>query len=109
MEIISLAATPQQAFGFKAGGNDYELTIRDISEQGQVPEMAYDLKINDTSVADGFLVLAGEMLIPYKYQEANGNLIIFTQPDEQADFRKFGDSQNLYFLTQEEADFYRGN
>lgn len=109
MQIISIAAIPQQAFSFKNGGNDYELAIRDISEQKQEPAMTYDLKINGTTIADGFLIQSGEMLIPYKYQEVNGNLIIFTQPDEQADFRKFGDSQNLYFLTQEEADFYRGN
>lgn len=109
MELIEVSPIPSQSFGFRAGGNDYEISLRFINGDGPGCIMVYDLLVNDSPVCRGFRIEVGELLIPYRYQEVNGNLIFDIPVDQKADYREFGSTQNLYYLTAEETEAFRAN
>ena len=103
MRAIPLAAIPGQRISVTIDNRRYALTIKEARGA-----MACDISVDNVTLVTGSRVLAGEMLIPYQYLEEGGNFILQTTGDELPDWRKFGVSQGLYFLTAEELDAIRG-
>ena len=102
MELINLDAIPNQEFTVPLGGNNYSVKIYSIDGH-----MSYDLLIDAVSVIKGFKLVNDIPLLPYTYQEINGNLLLSLSEDEIPDYESFGTSQYLYYLTQDETDAYR--
>lgn len=102
MRTIPLSATPNQVFSVRL--DDQRLVVR-IKEADGV--MVADVDRNEVRLLSAVRVLAGEPIIPYRYLE-NGNFIVLTLDEELPDWRKFGATQTLVYLTAAEVDALRG-
>ncbi|AUG84961.1 hypothetical protein MAELSTROM_42 [Pseudoalteromonas phage Maelstrom] len=102
MESISIDAIPSQQFNISLGGNNYKIKIYSIDGH-----MSYDLSINSVGVISGFKLVNDVPLLPYKYQEINGNIILSLPEDEIPDYERFGLSQFLFYLDEDETIEYR--
>ena len=102
MELISIDAIPKQQFTVTLDENNYSIKIYSIDGH-----MSYDLSINSVSVISGFKMVNDIPLLAYKYQEVSGNILLSLPEDETPDYTKFGLSQFLYFLDEEETAEYR--
>lgn len=98
MQTINIQAIPNQEFTVNIG--DYRYDIRLFLDDGV---MAYDLSIDQVEAIEGQRIIAGELMLPYKYQEADGNFYLSVPEDEDPDYEQFGDSQKLYYLTSSES------
>lgn len=103
MRTIPLTAIPGQQFTVTLDDVRFALTIKEARGV-----MVCDLSANSEVVLSGTRVLAGEMIIPYRYLEDAGNFILMTINDELPDWRQFGVSQFLYYLTTAEMEAMRG-
>jgi hypothetical protein len=103
MRLIPINATPTQSFTFPYNGYKYDFVFRDNGNF-----MSYDISIDDVEVVQGFPFVIGQLLLPYKYMEVDGNFILSSEAgNEGADYTEFGDTQNLYYLTTDEAETAR--
>jgi hypothetical protein len=102
MESIVIDALPSQRFTFTAGGNNYKLKIYSIDGH-----MSYDLFVNSIEIVAGFKMVNDIPLLPYPHQEVDGNILLQIPEDEIPDYTRFGLSQFLYYLTEEETTAYR--
>lgn len=102
MESISLSSIPSQGFSISLGGNNYILKIYSIDGH-----IAYDLAVNSNVIVSGFKMVNDILLMPYDYQEVNGNILLSLPENEIPDYTKFGASQFLYYLNAEETAAYR--
>ena len=101
---IKMEAVPSQLFTSTLGGNNYNIKI--FSTDGA---MAYDLSIDDEIIVQGFQLVNEVLMIPYKHQEVNGNLLLVVPDDETPNYKSFGVTQFLAYLTTEESEVYRGS
>jgi len=102
MESIAIDVLSSQRFTFTAGGNNYKLKIYSIDGH-----MSYDLFINSIEIVAGFKIVNDIPLLPYPHQEVNGNILLQIPEDEIPDYTRFGLSQFLYYLTEDETTAYR--
>ena len=102
MESIKIDALPSQSFTIPLGGNNHEIKIYSIDGH-----MSYDLAINSVQVISGFKMVNDIPLLAYKYQEINGNILLSLPDDEIPNYKSFGLSQFLYYLSAEESAAYR--
>mgnify|MGYP003643998026 FL=1 len=102
MELITIEALPSQSFTVTLGGNNYEIKIYSIDGH-----MSYDLSINSVQIISGFKMVNDVPLLVYVHQESNGNILLQIAEDEIPDYKKFGLSQFLYYLTETETADYR--
>lgn len=102
MESINLDAIPSQRFTATLGGNNYEIKIYSIDGN-----MSYDLSVNSVQIIAGFKMVNDILLLAYPHQEINGNILLQIAEDEIPDYRRFGLSQFLFYLTEEETAAYR--
>lgn len=103
MRIVPLAAVPNQSFSVRL--DDTRMVLR-IKEANGVT--VADLERAGTVVLLGTRALAGECVIPYHYLE-EGNFIFLTLNDELPDWRLFGVSQSLIYITAAEVIALRAN
>lgn len=101
-DLIEINAIPAQSFTISLGG--YSYSIRLFSIDGN---MSYDLSIDDVSIIQGFKFVNEVLMLPYKYQEVNGNLLLSVPDDETPDYTKFGSTQFLVYLDADEAETFR--
>ena len=99
---IELQNLPSQEFTITLSENEYEIRIFSI-----VDGMAYDLILNEKVIISGFLMVNQVLLLPYKYQEISGNLLLVVPDDEDPNYKQFGLTQFLYFLDDAETEEYR--
>ena len=102
MDLITIDAIPSQSFTVTLGGNNYEIKIYSIDGH-----MSYDLSINSVQIISGFKMVNDVPLLVYVHQEVSGNLLLQISEDEIPDYTKFGLSQFLYYLTEDETTDYR--
>lgn len=102
MITIKIDAIPNQRFTVPLGGNNYDIKIYSIDGH-----MSYDLYVDGSVVVLGFKMVNDMPLLPYKYQEINGNIILQLPEDEIPDYTKFNSSQFLFYLNEEETEAYR--
>lgn len=96
MRNIPIAAEPNQEFTVRL--DDTRYTIR-LKEANGV--MVADFVLDDVVTLSATRVLAGELLIPYLYM-ARGNFVLLTVGDALPDWREFGASQSLVYMSPEE-------
>lgn len=102
METINnIQAIPNQEFTVTI--NDYEYGFHFYWCDGF---MGYDLTIDDETVVQGFKMVYAQPLIPYRYQEKDGNFIL-TSNGTDPYYENFNDTEFLRYLTQDESDAWR--
>lgn len=94
MQQIPLTADPNQEFNLRLDDVRYALRIKEASGV-----MVADVTINDALVLSATRVLAGELIIPYFRLMVGGNFLVLTNNDELPDYREFGGSQQLIYLS----------
>lgn len=98
MQLIDLQKIPNQAFSITLNNTDYRIAVRTIQnltfltvwENGEI------LFYNQICVPNGFVN-------PYNYVSNNGKLYFRCLDDEYPNYKNFGVTQWLYFLTKEEV------
>ena len=103
MKTISIQPIPLQEFTVNIG--DYRYDIRLFLTDDDV--MAYDILIDESPVCEGFRVTPGEFLLPYRYQEADGNFLLSVPEVDEPDYNQFGDTQILYYFSAGEMEEVR--
>lgn len=98
MQVIPVNPIPNQSFTIRIDGIRMALRIKEARGL-----MVADFTREDVLILTATPLLAGETLIPYSYLQ-NGNFVVLTTNRELPDWRKFGSSQQLIFLSQEEID-----
>lgn len=93
---IPLRAVPAQEFTVQV--DEQRFTLRFIDA---VSCVAVDLTVNGEIVLLGQRVVAGTPVIPYAYLET-GNFLILTEREMLPDWREFGVSQTLLYMTDAE-------
>lgn len=104
MREVPIAAVSGQSLTINEGSNRISLVIKEARGV-----MVCDLTIGTDVVLLGSRAVAGEMVIPYQYRETIGNFIFQTVGDELPNWRAFGVSQFLFFLTAEELGAIRAD
>lgn len=102
MRTIPIAALANQALSVTI-----DLTRFVISLKMARGALVADIAINGVVVIAGTRVLAGEMILPYRYQEL-GNFILVTVNDELPEWSQLGVTQQLYYLAPAEMAAIRG-
>lgn len=97
MRIIPLSAIPNQSFSVRL--DEMRLVVRLKEARGV---MVADVQRDGVDILLGSRVLAGELIIPYRYLQA-GNFLLMTLNDELPDWREFGGTQTLVYLSPAEA------
>lgn len=97
MAVLTLEQTPAQSLSFVVGSTRIDLRLFDL---GPDFGMAADVSVDGDLILSAVRLLAGTPLIPFAYLE-QGNLIFVTEGADP-DWREFGRSQQLVYLT--EAD-----
>lgn len=108
MIIVPTSAIPNQSLSINLDGNVYDVRIRACNDSG-IPGnvvMAFDIAINGTEIVTGTRAVPDFPLIPYGYLE-NGNFVLATVDGDYADWREFGITQNLVYVSQAELDAIR--
>lgn len=105
---IPISNLPSQTLSINLDGNVYDIDIHacrdnDIPGTGIV---AFDIAINNTVIVTGQRALPDFPIIPARYLE-NGNFLVETMNDEYPDWRQFGITQNLIYVSQSELDTIR--
>ncbi len=103
-EVITLTAIPSQEFNVTLGDYTYDIRIFSTGDS-----MAYDLSIDDEVIVQGFKFVNGVLMLPYKYMELDGNLLLIVPDDEVPDYNNFESTQFLVYLDADEAETYRDN
>lgn len=97
MRNIPIIAAPSQSLSVRV--DDQRVVLR-LKEANGV--MVADVERDNTPVILGTRVLAGEPIIPYRYLQV-GNFLVLTIDDELPDWREFGVTQSLVYLTVDEV------
>ncbi len=100
-ELIRLQAIPTQSLNATRNGDRYRIVLKFDGEN-----VNYDIFRNEINILYGFQAVAGSPLIPYQYLES-GNFIFVTENDELPDYTKFGVTQFLLYVTQDELESVR--
>lgn len=96
MRVIPLSAAPNQQFSCLLDNRRFVLTFKQAAGV-----LCVDLDIGGARVLSGSRVLAGEVLIPYRYLES-GNFLVLTLGGEIPNWQSLGRTQTLVYLTQDE-------
>ena len=99
--INQVSPIPNQIIQIPIGNYDYKIRLIDCDSF-----MAYDLYIDDDLIVSGFRVVKGQLLIPYRFQEVDGNFIIDTNGADP-DYKNFGSTQFIRYLSKEESESWR--
>lgn len=98
---VPLRAVPAQEFTVQIDQRRFEMHFKDA-----VSCVAVDLVVDGETVLLGQRVVAGTPLIPYEYLEA-GNFLLLTDDEALPDWREFGVSQTLLYLSDAETTALR--
>ena len=96
MKIITLATLPNQSFTFTIDNVRWGMVVKEAAGV-----MVVDIARDGVPLLTGTRALAGEALIPYRYLET-ANFIFVTIADALPDWRQFGASQTLVYVTEAE-------
>lgn len=97
---IPLQAVPNQSLSFTLNDNTYDMTIR-ACNTADAEVMGFDIAINNEIVVQGQRATTDFPIIPYVYLY-NGNFVLVTADDDLPDWRKFGISQYLIYISNDE-------
>lgn len=103
MKLIPVAPVPNQSFSVLLDGTRIVMRLKEANGV-----MVCDLERGGISVLRASRALAGEAIIPYHYIET-GNFIFLTLNGDLPDWRLFGVSQQLIYLSIAEVATLRAN
>lgn len=104
-QIIPIESIANQSLSIQLDEVRYELRFRDIGNM-----MSVDISIDDELILEGFRVVGGFPLIPYKYLEGDGgNFIFLTDLGDIVYWDQFGITQSLMYFSAEELEVVRAN
>jgi len=102
---IPLEAIPNQSLSIQLNEIRYDIRLHDINGM-----MSIDISINDELIVEGFRVVGGFPLIPYKYLEGDGgNFIFLTELGDIVYWDQFGITQSLLYFSAEEIGVIRAD
>lgn len=101
MKLIPLAPVPNQSFSVLLDGVRIVMRLKEANGV-----MVCDLSRAGVVVLQGSRALAGETIIPYHYIES-GNFLFLTLNGDLPDWRLFGVSQQLIYLSAAEVTALR--
>ena len=101
MRLINLQNIPNQSFSITLNNVDYRIAVRTIQDLTfiSVWKNGEVLFYNQICVPNGFVD-------PYKYISENGKIFFKCLDDEYPNYKSFGVTQWLYYLTAEEVAEY---
>jgi len=105
MLLIPIINIPNQSLTLQVDNNQYDLVIHATQDNadGTSGIMAIDVSINNVTILSGIRAVSFFPLIPYDYL-VNGNFIFITQNFEYPDWRKFGITQNMFYVSNDELE-----
>lgn len=92
MREISLQAVPNQKVTVPLDNSSWDIELKSCPQF-----MEASIWRDGEPVILGQRIVEGGLLIPYRYLATNGNF--FIDGNGQADWREFGRSQNLYYIS----------
>lgn len=101
MQIIPIAAVPNQEFTVVLDNNNWDLSIRQTNGV-----MSVSLALNGTAIIENLRAVAGMRLIPSQYEE-NGNFVFVTANFQMPDYILFNVSQSLLYASAAELTAVR--
>jgi hypothetical protein len=110
MMTIPITNIPNQTLSINLDGNIYDISISATNDIGLLQSgiVAFDVVINNVVIVTGMRALPDFPIIPSRYLE-NGNFLVSTMGDEYPDWRQFGITQSLIYVSQSELDTIRAN
>lgn len=105
---IPLAAIANQSLSINLEGVQYDINVH-ACRDNNIPGtgiVAFDIIRDSVPIVTGIRAIAGFPILPAKYLE-DGNFIVVTANEEYPDWRQFGVTQNLVFVSQTELDTLR--
>lgn len=102
---IPLQAIPNQSLSIQLDNNQWDILIRATQDNpdGSTGIMAIDITINNVVIVTGQRAVCGFPIIAYQYL-VNGNLAFVTSNNEYPDWRQFGISQYLIYVSNDELE-----
>jgi len=92
MNLIPLAALPNQNFSVQLGNDFYDISINQTRNT-----VCMTIYRNNVLIISGQRLVAGFAVIPYAYLES-GNFFLLTENDDLPDYQKFGVTQYLIYV-----------
>lgn len=89
---ITLLSVPSQKLSYDANGLRFDIRLFCAGEQ-----MCFDLDVDGERVLSGVRVVAGEVMIPYRYVAPQDNFAIVTPDDVEPDWREFSKTQFMVY------------
>ena len=102
MQLINIDATANQSFSVRLNNVRYDISIKEANGV-----MVASIVRDGVPVVSGARIVAGELIIPFQYQE-DGNFVIDTLNEEIPYWTSFGVTQFLYFFSADELEEERG-
>lgn len=99
---IALATLPNQTLSFRVDDDNYNFTIKETNGC-----MCATIVRNNEVLLSNTRLVAQEPIIPYKYLE-KGTFVLDTLNEELPDWRQFGISQSLIYISAAELGAIRG-
>lgn len=99
MQLIELSNIANQVFSTVLNGTNYRIAVRTIQDLTFI-SVWKDGKVlfyNQICVPNGFVN-------PYNYVSTEGKLYFACLDNEYPNYKKFGNTQQLYFLTKDEIE-----
>ena len=98
MQLIELKQIPNQTFTIMLNGVDYKITVRTIQDLTFISVWA-----NGDLLFYNQICPPNAFVNPYDYISKNGKLYFGCITSDYPNYKQFGITQNLYFLTPEEV------
>lgn len=101
MQLIDLQNVPNQAFSITLNNVNYRFAVRTIQDLTFISVWRNDevLFYNQICVPNGFID-------PYNYVSDNGKIFFRCLDEEYPNYKRFGITQWLYYMTKEEVEEY---
>jgi len=96
---ITVQKMPNQSFDIELDGHRYGIEIRTFNGMTLM-----SVKIDDKYVKRSVRCCANQRVIPYGYLTKGGNLTWICLDENYPHYSKFGDTQFLYYMTDDELE-----
>lgn len=100
---IELQKIPNQEFTKELNGVFYRLKLRTFKGM-----LLMDIMADDTVIKKSVRVCPNTLIIPYQYTTKGGNFLFFCQNNDYPNYKNFGITQQLIFLSDEEIKSLQG-
>lgn len=98
MQLIQLQKLPNQVFNVTLNDELYRIAIRTIQDLTFISVWK-----NDEPLFYNQICTPNAFVNPYNYVSSNGKLYFQCLDNEYPNYKQFGNTQQLYFLTPEEV------